>query len=131
MTEVAMMLKAVDYMVQLLKGREAISAKDHENRVAFAKVFRDALVQTRAYIADQRDGIIERDRNRERELSQAWNLVGIKAQDVPGGDELNDLYYGKADYWSDPTGWEKSELSGIDISLERAESEAKNLMPER
>jgi hypothetical protein len=123
-----LLLKAVDYALQFLRGREVRSEQERELRTAFLEAFRDALVRTRSCIADQRDGVAERHRATELKLSRAWNQVGIRVQSLPGGEELNQLYFAKADYWSDPSQWEHCELSKVDISLERAESEAKKLL---
>ena len=83
---------------------------------------------TRSYLADLRDGRTVRDRQREGTICQAWNTVGLKILDIntPQAHEIYQIFFEKADYWSDPEGWE--ERKEIDISLERVENDINQIL---
>lgn len=116
--------EVIDYALQFLKIREARSEKEKELQRQFVSAFRNALLLTRAYIADRRDGITGVDREKEVGLSQAWNSVGICGRELEPQGDFYAVYFEKANYWADPNGWEISECKDLDISLEKAETEA-------
>lgn len=71
MTAETLLLKAVDYTLKFLKIREDANEKEKQMKVSALEAFRDAIVLTRSYIADRREGNKDRDRDRELELSRA------------------------------------------------------------
>ena len=89
------LLKAVDYTLQLLRIRESRSKQEQEFKRAFIEAFREALLLTRAYLADRRDRIIDRNREKELELSQAWNRVGLCGRDIEPMGDFYVVYFGK------------------------------------
>ena len=122
--EIALFKDVIDYGLQFLKIRESRTLKEKELQRAFVKAFRNALIQTRAYIADRRDGVTGINRERELELSQVWNTVGLCGRDLDPMGDFFAVYFEKSNYWADPRGWELSDSKDLDISLERAEVEA-------
>lgn len=122
--EVGFLLRAVDYAVELFRERDSTSEKKKQLRRDFTEAFRDALILTRSYIADRRDSVSEQDRQREVQLSQAWNKVGICGQALEPQGDFYAVYFEKSDFWADPRGWNLPENEDLDISLERAQSEA-------
>jgi len=126
-TEV-LMLKAVDYALSLLGIREARSEKEKRLQRSFVEAFREALILTRAYVADRRDGVVNVDREKETELSLAWNKVGLCGRDLEPQGDFYAVYFEKSNFWADPSGWELSNPEDVDISLERAEAEASKFL---
>ena len=126
-TEV-LILEAVNYALTLLGIREARSEKEKRLQRSFVEAFREALILTRAYIADRREGVTNVDRTKERELSLAWNKTGICGRDLESQGDFYAVYFEKSDFWSDPKGWELSNIKEMDISLERAEKEASKFL---
>jgi hypothetical protein len=121
-----LLLKAVDYTIKLLTGRETRSEKEKVLQQEFIHSFREALIQTRVYLADRRDEVIERDRKREETLSLAWNKVGLCGRKLDPMDDFYVIYFEKSDYWADPSEWKLYNSDEIDISLKRAEEKAKS-----
>lgn len=99
---------------------------DHEQRMAELNaarhVLEDAIVMTRAYLADRKAGK-KADRAEERQLALTWNKVGlaVKAIGGKGSKELSERCLGKASYWTDPKRWEKKGQKKLDIGLESVE----------
>jgi hypothetical protein len=123
-----LILRGVDYILQLLRIREDRDEKKKQRERVSLEAFRNSIVMTRAYLADMRNDRITRDRNREAAISQAWNTVGLKVRDIgtPEAHNIFQVFFEKADYWSDPEGWEKK--AGIDISLKRVEDEINQIL---
>ena len=128
MTTEMLLLKAVDYTIKLITGREIRSEKKRALQQKFVESFREALIQTRAYLADRRDGVLERDRTKEEKLSLAWNKVGLCGRELEPMDDFYVVYFEKSDYWADPSAWELKNFDDIDISLERAEEKAERFL---
>lgn len=122
--EVGLMLRAIDYAIELFRGREAKTEKEKQLQRNFVEAFRHALILTRSYISDRRDRISEEDRNREVQLSHAWNKVGMCGLDLEPQGDFYAVYFEKSNFWADPRGWDLSEKKDINISLEHAEAEA-------
>ena len=123
-----LILQAIDYTLELLRVRESRSAKEKATKRAFAAEFREAMILTRAYVADRRDGRTSRDRDKEVELSLAWNKVGLRGQELEPQEDFYVVYFEKSDFWSDPSGWELSNEQNLDITLQRAEEEAQSYL---
>ena len=126
----ALLLKAVDYTLDFLKIRESRSEKEKELKFSALRLFRIAILSTRSYLADRRDHITDRNREKEAELSKAWNDVAIEIKKIET-DQAQELYrvcFRKADYWSDPTSWETNKTDDIDISLKRVDRELSELL---
>ena len=125
-----LLLKAVDYTLKFLQLREERDAQEQQKIDEVLESFRDALIITRAYLADCREGVSERDRSKEVELSKAWNSVGLKVRNIgsPDAEELYQIFFEKADYWSDPESWQRNTEGEIDISLSRIEEEVRKLL---
>ena len=119
-----LLLKAVDYTIKFLTGRKIRSEKEKALQDKFVRAFREALIQTRSYIADRREGVVERDRAREENLSLAWNEVGLCGRKLDPYDDFYVVYFKKSDYWADPSQWKLNDTGEIDISLKRAVQEA-------
>lgn len=128
MSTEALLLKAVDYALVFLKIREDRSEKEKKLQRDFVEAFREALILTRAYIADRRDGLFKENRDTEKELSLAWNKVGLIGKDLEPMGDFYAVYFQKSDFWADPKGWEINNPGGVDISLERAELEAEKFL---
>ena len=126
-TEV-LILEAVNYALTLLGIREARSEKEKKLQRSFVEAFREALILTRAYVADRRDGVTNVDRKKETELSLAWNKTGICGRDLEPQGDFYAVYFEKSNFWADPKGWELSNIKEMDISLERAEKEASKFL---
>jgi len=124
----SLILRGVDYILQLLKIREDRNEKKKQQERESLEAFRNSIVMTRSYLADLRDGRTVRDRQKEVTISQAWNAVGLKIRDIntPQAHEIYQIFFEKADYWSDPEGWEKKKE--IDISLERVENDINQIL---
>ena len=122
--EVGLMLRAIDYAIDFFRGREARTEKEKQLQRDFVEAFRHALILTRSYIADRRDEVSDKDRNREVQLSQAWNKVGMCGRDLEPQGDFYAVYFEKSNFWADPRGWDLSAKKDLDISLERAEGEA-------
>jgi hypothetical protein len=120
--------KAVDYTIKLLTRREIRTERERALQQKFIASFREALIQTRAYLADRRDGVVERDRTREEKLSLAWNKVGLCGRELEPMDDFYVVYFEKSNYWADPSAWELQNSDDIDISLERAEEIANRFL---
>lgn len=123
-----LLLKAVDYALVFLRIREDRSEKERKLQRDFVEAFREALILTRAYIADKRDGRIKEDRNTEKDLSLAWNKVGLIGKDIEPMGDFYAVYFQKSDFWADPKGWKIDNPENVDISLERAEAEAEKFL---
>jgi hypothetical protein len=126
--EIMLLMEVVDYALQLLRIRESNSRKEKALQRAFVEAFRDALILTRAYIADRREGVTEVNRERELELSRAWNAVGLCGRDIEPMGDFYAVFFEKSNYWSDPSGWELADTGELDISLENAENEATRIV---
>lgn len=122
--EVGLMLRAIDYAIGFFRGRKARTEQEKHLQRGFVEAFRHALILTRSYIADRRDKVSEEDRNRELQLSQAWNKVGMCGRDLEPQGDFYAVYFEKSNFWADPRGWDLSEKKDLDVSLERAEAEA-------
>lgn len=123
-----LLLKAVDYALVFLRVRESRSEKEKKLQKDFVQAFREALLLTRAYIADKRDGLVERDREIEKKLSLAWNQVGLIGKELEPMGDFYPVYFQKSDFWSDPRGWKINNKQNVDISLERAISKAEKFL---
>lgn len=125
-----LLLKAVDYTLKFLQLKQEKDAQNQLQLNAVLESFREALIITRAYLADCRNGVSERDRAKEIELSKAWNEVGLKVRNIGTSDaeELYQIFFEKADYWSDPESWQRNTEGEIDISLSRVEQEINELL---
>ncbi len=125
-----LLLKAVEYIWDFFKGRKNENEKEKKLKDSALEAFRDAVVVTRAYIADRRDGITERDRKKEQELSKAWNAVGIRLNKIKTDEakELHRICFNKADYWSDPARWKNNKEGEIDISLSKVNRSISQLL---
>lgn len=125
-----LLLKAIDYTLKFLQLREERDAQEQQKVDDVLESFREALIITRAYLADCRNGVSERDRAKEVELSKAWNEVGLKVRNIgtPDAEELYQIFFEKADYWSDPESWQRNTDGEIDISLSRVEQEIDKLL---
>ena len=122
--EVDLLLRAIDYGISFFSGREARNKEDLELQRKFVEAFREALLQTRGYVADRRDNITEENREREMQLSAAWNNTGLRGRDLEPQGDFYEVYFMKSNFWADPRGWDLSENKELDISLEKAEAEA-------
>ncbi|GGB81500.1 hypothetical protein GCM10011352_04060 [Marinobacterium zhoushanense] len=120
-TEISLMLRAIDYAIDLLRERSARSEKEQLLQRKFVESFREALIQTKAYMADRRDNLPSATRDRELQLSQAWNQVGLCGRDLEPDGDFYEVYFKKSDFWSDPRAWDLSNDKNLDISLEKAE----------
>jgi hypothetical protein len=128
MTTEVLLLKAVDYALSLFNYRENCSDKERVLQRSFVEAFRNALIMTRAYIADRRDGVTPVNRDKEIELSLAWNKVGLCGKDLEPMGDFYVVYFEKSNFWADPSGWELDNNDDIDISLKRAEEEAQKFI---
>lgn len=127
----ALLLKGVDYILQLLKIREDRDEQRKQRESEALQAFRNAILLTRSYLADRRDRRTPRDRQKEVTLFQAWNTVGLKVREIgtPKAHEIYQIFFEKADYWSDPKGWEDEQTGKeIDISLERVENDINQIL---
>jgi len=122
--EIVLMLRAIDYGISFFSGRKARNKEERELQRKFVEAFREALNQTRGYIADRRDNISEVNRAREMQLSASWNKAGLCGRDLEPQGDFYEVYFKKSDFWADPKGWDLSENRELDISLEKAEDEA-------
>lgn len=121
MTPLDVGFATIDYALHYLRDK---TGRQKALRHDFAEAFREALIQTRSYIADRRDEVSERDRKRELELARAWSKVGLLGLDLDPQGDFYEVFFRKSDFWSDPRGWDLSDKGQLDISLERAEAEA-------
>ena len=74
-----------------------------------------AANETRAYLADVRDGVQKPDREKERRLSELWRNAHTAL--IPIDYELADKCLIKADCWSDPTLFDDERYVEIPIDL--------------
>lgn len=130
MTEEMLFLKAIDYMMKFLKKCKDKNEKEKQMKDSALEVFRDAIVATRSYFAVIREEISDRDREKELELSRAWNAVALRIKNIntKEAQKLYEVCFSKADYWSDPTWWRENKDSEIDISLSRLDREISQLL---
>ena len=95
-----------------------------ENKILKEKIYEakehveETANHTRHYIADLKVG--KRDRKIEGKLSDEWTKVGRYLRDInsPEAQQLYEICFLKARYWSDTDGWDDS-YSNKDISLNR------------
>jgi hypothetical protein len=117
---------ALHEVLKLLQGflqREDVTS-EMQNSEQQARIFDARLAveraanHTRSYIANRRRGV--RDPNNELELSDEWTEVGdrLRAINIPKANDLYEICFRKARYWSDTDGWNDSYSGGHDISLE-------------
>lgn len=123
-----LMFRAIDYALSLLSIRKTRSENEMKLQRNFVEAFREALILTRAYVADKRDGIVSVSREKETELSLAWNKVGLCGRDLEPQGDFYAVYFEKSNFWADPSGWELSNIKDVDISLEKAEAKASNYL---
>ena len=121
----------IDKIIQLLNEREIRDIVDQEQRDEILEACLGAYHDTKAYIADRRENLIERDRDKEMAISKAWTHAGllINKLNTPEAEELYIISFKKADYWSDPGLWEQN-LNGneIDISLTTVEKKIEAIL---
>lgn len=85
-----------------------------EKRDAVACILK-AAIQTRAYIADVRDGRSKPNRDKESELANLWYEAHRAI--VPIDYELADSCLIKADCWSDPRLWKSHRYKNVPLDL--------------
>lgn len=128
MGEIELILRAVDYAKSLFVRWEARSEKEKVLQRDFVEALREALILTRAYIADRRDNLAGKSRKKEMQLSAAWNKVGLCGRDLEPQGDFYEVYFKKSDFWADPRGWDLSENKDLDISLAKAETAANTFL---
>ena len=121
MSTLEIAFQTVEYALNYLLDRRG---KEKALQREFVEAFREAIIQTRGYIASRRDEASNSDRDTELKLSRAWNKVGLLGRDIEPQGDFYEVFFRKSDFWSDPRGWNLSDKQKLDISLERAENEA-------
>ncbi len=122
--EVGLMLRAIDYGISFFSGRKATSENERQLQRKFVEAFREALILTKGYVADRRNDLIDENREKEMQLSAAWNRAGMCGRELEPQGDFYEVYFMKSDFWADPRGWDLSDNQDLDISLEKAEAEA-------
>jgi hypothetical protein len=89
--------------------------KKAETKAALESLL-DAVRETRVYLAKLGDDPANKNVETQRELSKLWAKAGIAMS--PINRTLADRYVMKADYWSDPRGWQGKRNDMLLIELD-------------
>ena len=90
-----------------------------------------AATETRAYIANVRDGRKQIDPDKEIQLAELWQRASTSLIPI-GNIDLADKCMVKADCWADPTLWQDERYSEIPLDLNTIVEECRDLLnPER
>jgi hypothetical protein len=89
--------------------------KKAETKAALESLL-DAVRDTRIYLAKLRDDPANVNYDTQRDLSQLWAKAGTAMMTI--NQELAIRYVLKADYWSDPRGWEGKNNDKLLIELD-------------
>lgn len=126
MADVLGFVSMVDTLLDWARDLQASQAARNEDVRKALKSISLAAVETRGYLADLRDGASDRDRSREGGLARLWTEAGHDLAQIDR--ELAERCLLKADYWSDPTGWDASQRETSAIRLEELHQEARDLL---
>lgn len=104
------------------RGREA---RNQSTRTAL-KSLSIAVLETRSYIGQISSGNMERDFDKEGELSALWNEAHMDLQLVD--DDLAERCFAKAEYWADPSSWDAEMVRQYNITLDSMSDAVRSLL---
>jgi len=126
MTTTTTAISIFDRIVKILSSVKSGKIKRDEQVDRALKDTHNALIETQSYV---RISEIQKDRERERKIAKSWYDASISMRHVD--NELAQILSYKGGYWSNPEAWDDIRSGGLDISIEKVEKLASELLSDR
>lgn len=106
------------------KFRESNNRVEDKHTEALRAIY-VAASETESYIAEYNRSF-ESDRERERALSRLWVEAGVSLRKID--PNLAQRCITKADYWTNPESWSKTDIAKAQINLQTMKDDARALL---
>ena len=96
-----------------------------ENKNALKTLYK-ALSETKSYFSERENKLINRNRDKEREISNLWFEASVEIKNI--NKQLAERCFLKGEFWTDPINWRNNDKEKLDISLSEMTLLSKQLL---